>query len=58
MTSGDQQQTLTLTHGEWLTLRTAVLCFCCDERRNGNSESADHFMTAYRALKDAMGDNR
>jgi hypothetical protein len=46
----------TLTDGTWGTIRTAVLCFAVDERLAGNRADADHWMAAFEALKEAMGD--
>ena len=46
--------TVTLPEGKWHTIRTAVLCFACDERQKGNHADADHWMAAYDALKEAM----
>jgi len=47
--------TLTLPEGTWGTIRTAVLCFAVDERTKGNHADADHWMAAYKDLKEAMG---
>jgi len=48
--------TLTLPDGTWGIIRTAVLCFAVDERLAGRSADADHWMAAFNALKEAMGD--
>ena len=48
--------TVTLPEGKWDTIRTAVLCFACDERTRGYHPDAAHWMEAYKALKEAMGD--
>ena len=47
---------VTLPEGKWGTIRTAVLVLACDERLKGNVADADHWMAAYQALKEAMGD--
>jgi hypothetical protein len=33
-----------------------VLCFAVDERLKGNVADADHWLEAFHALKEAMGD--
>ena len=48
--------TLTLPDGTWGTIRTALLCLACDERLKGNHADAAHWMAAFEALKEAMGD--
>ena len=52
----DTLTTLTLPDGTWGTIRTAVLCFAVDERLKGNVADADHWLEAFHALKEAMGD--
>jgi hypothetical protein len=47
--------TVTLPEGKWGTIRAALLCISCDERIKGNNADADHWMAAYKALKEAMG---
>lgn len=46
--------TVTLPKGKWHTIRTAVLCFACDESTRGNRDDADYWFAAYDALKKAM----
>ena len=48
--------TVTLPEAKWSTIRTAVLCLACDERTKGNDSDADYWLSAYNALKEAMGD--
>jgi hypothetical protein len=48
--------TLTLPEGTWGSIRTAVLCFAVDENIKGNVADAAHWMEAFNALKEAMGD--
>ena len=47
--------TVTLTEGQWSTIRTAVLCLAVDCRVAGKSADADYYMNAYNTLKAAMG---
>jgi hypothetical protein len=47
--------TVTLPNGKWSTISTAVLCLACDESTKGNVADAKHWMAAYYALKEAMG---
>ena len=47
--------TVTLPEGKWGTIRTALLCIACDESTKGNHADAAHWMSAYNALKEAMG---
>ena len=47
--------TVTLTEGQWGTIRTAVLCLACDCRIAGKDNDADYYMAAYKALKEALG---
>ncbi len=47
--------TVTLPNGKWSTISTAVLCLACDESTKGNIDDAKHWMAAYYALKEAMG---
>lgn len=47
--------TVTLTEGQWGTIRTAVLCLACDCRIAGKDSDADYYMAAYKALKEALG---
>ena len=47
---------VTLPEGKWGTIRDALLCIACDESTKGNRADAAHWMAAYQALKEAMGD--
>jgi len=47
--------TVTLPEGTWGTVRTALLCIAADESTKGNHDDAAHWLTAYNALRDAMG---
>jgi hypothetical protein len=46
--------TVTLPEGKWHTIRTALICFACDERIKGNASEANYWLEAYDALKKAM----
>ena len=48
--------TVTLPEGKWGTIRTALICIACDARIQGNDSDADHWLAAYQALKEAMGE--
>jgi hypothetical protein len=52
----DTLTTVTLPEGKWGTIRAALLCIACDERTKGNNADADHWLDAFYALKEAMGD--
>jgi len=47
--------TVTLPEGKWQTIRTAVLCFACDESTRGNRADSAYWMAAYNDLKEALG---
>jgi len=47
---------VTLPEGKWGTIRTALICIACDARIQGNDIDADHWLAAFNALKEAMGD--
>jgi hypothetical protein len=51
----DTLTTVTLPEGTWGTVRTALLCISADESLKGNHKDAEHWLTAYNALKEAMG---
>jgi hypothetical protein len=51
----DTPITVTLPEGKWHTIRTAVLCFACDESTRGNRADSEYWMAAYNALKEALG---
>jgi hypothetical protein len=47
--------TVTMTEGQWSTIRTALLCLAVDCRLAGNGSDADYYLKAYNELKTAMG---
>ena len=47
--------TVTLPEGTWGTIRTALLCFACDESTRGNRADSEYWMAAYNDLKEALG---
>lgn len=58
MTTTWTPQTLTsvtLTEGTWGTIRTALICLAADAQLQGHDSDAAHWMTAFNALKEAMG---
>ncbi|MGA1544651.1 MAG: hypothetical protein ACO388_07505 [Saprospiraceae bacterium] len=48
--------TVTLPECKWGMIRAALLCIACDERTKGNHADADYWLSAFYALKEAMGD--
>lgn len=46
--------TVTLPASRWHTIRTALICFACDQRIKGNDVDADYWLEAYDTLKEAM----
>jgi hypothetical protein len=47
---------VTLTEGTWGTIRTALICLAADAQLQGHDSDAAHWMAAFNALKEAMGD--
>ena len=52
----DTLTTVTLPEGKWGTIRTALVCLAADARIQGNDKDAAHWLAAFNALKEAMGD--
>jgi hypothetical protein len=47
---------VTLTEGTWGTIRTALICLAADAQIEGHDSDAAHWLAAFNALKEAMGD--
>jgi hypothetical protein len=47
---------VTLPEGKWGTIRTALICLAADAQIQGHDSDAAHWMAAFDALKEAMGD--
>ena len=47
---------VTLTEGTWGTIRTALICLAADAQIQGHDSDAAHWLSAFNALKEAMGD--
>ena len=52
----DTLTTVTLPEGKWGTIRTALICLAADAQIQGHDSDAAHWMAAFDALKEAMGD--
>jgi hypothetical protein len=48
--------TVTLPEGTWGTIRTALICLSADAQIQGHDSDAAHWLKAFNALKEAMGD--